>query len=131
MNVELDAVLRPAGHRMPDQPPMGIRRRSVFDRHGSEIGTVGNLLIDPRQRKVRLLGIDHGGRLGILATPLYVPVETVERITDDMVGIDRTGFYVAAAPNYDPLVADSDERLADLYRYYNLPPARGVTSWTA
>ncbi|WP_328478420.1 PRC-barrel domain-containing protein [Actinoplanes sp. NBC_00393] len=92
------------------------------DRDGREIGEVGDLLIDRRQRRVRLLRVDHGGLLGILTTPVFVPVETIERVSGDAVDIGRSWFQVAAAPQCHLAGPDADMQLADLYAYYAHPP---------
>jgi sporulation protein YlmC with PRC-barrel domain len=115
-------------------PEQDIRGRTVVDREGNEIGKVGDLLIDPEQKRVRLLRVEHGGLFGIGATPLFIPVETVERITDDLVGIDRTRGEIAGAPQYDPELIDGQKYMDDLYSHYGhspywapgyMPPARG------
>ncbi|MEU4428468.1 PRC-barrel domain-containing protein [Actinoplanes sp. NPDC024001] len=103
---------------VPNDPAEDIRGRRVRDRDGKEIGEVGDLLIDRGRRAVRLLRVDHGGLLGILATPVFVPAEAVVRVAGDAVDIDQSWFQVAAAPEYDPAGADHDRQLADLYAYY-------------
>lgn len=111
-----------------------IRGHRVVDRDGDEIGKVDDLLIDSEQRRVRMLRVRHGGLLGIGATPLFLPVETVEHVADDLVMIGRSRIQVAGAPGYDPELVDRDERMGALYDYYGyapygapgyLPPARG------
>lgn len=71
-------------------PAQDVRGRTVSDCDGNQIGKVDDLLIDPVRKKVRLLRVEHGGLFGVGATPLFVPVETVERVTDDEVGVDRS-----------------------------------------
>jgi hypothetical protein len=97
-------------------PATDVRGRTVLDRDDSVVGTVDDLLIETRQNGVCLVRIDHGVRLGILATPVYLPVELVVRLTEGMVSIDRSWFQVAAAPPFDPGAA------ADLYEYYGCTP---------
>ncbi|WP_328474461.1 PRC-barrel domain-containing protein [Actinoplanes sp. NBC_00393] len=122
-----------SGQMLAD-PDQDIRGRKVLDRDGNEIGKVDDLLIDQEEQKVRLLRVEHGGLFGIGATALFIPVETVERVTDDKVGIDRSRVQVADAPQYDPEVVDRDQQMAGLYDYYGyapywapgyVPPARG------
>jgi sporulation protein YlmC with PRC-barrel domain len=96
--------------------------RKVLDLDGNEIGTVGDLLIDTERRQVRLLRVEHGGLFGVGATPLFIPVETVARVSDDEVSIDRTRVEVAAAPAYDPELVDRDRHLTNLYGYYGYAP---------
>nr|WP_221383246.1 PRC-barrel domain-containing protein [Actinoplanes polyasparticus] len=66
-----------------------IRGRQVIDREGKEIGRVEDLLIDTEQKRVRFLCVEHDGLFGVGAAPLFIPVEAVERITDDEAGIER------------------------------------------
>jgi hypothetical protein len=65
MNVYLGilAWLRDSGQTLAGPGPH-VRGRTVRDCDGNEIGTVGDLLIDPAQRKVRLLQVEHGGLFG-------------------------------------------------------------------
>lgn len=135
MNVESGTLMRlgDTGQMLAD-PDQDIRGRKVLDRDGNEIGKVDDLLIDPDQQKVRLLRVEHGGLFGVGATPLFIPVETVERVTEDEVSLDRTRVQVAAAPEYDPEIVDRDKQMANLYGYYGytpywapgfIPPSRG------
>lgn len=123
MNVEPGILvrLRDSGQTLAD-PGQDVRGRTVRDCDGNEIGAVGDLLIDPAQRKVRLLQVEHGGLFGVGTAPLYIPAETVERVTNADVHVDRTRVQVATAPEYDPELADRDSRMTDLYDYYGCPP---------
>jgi sporulation protein YlmC with PRC-barrel domain len=94
----------------------------VLDRAGNEIGKVDDLLIDTEHKRVRMLRVEHGGLLGIGTTPLFIPVEAVERITDDEVGIERSRGEVADAPRYEPELVDADTYFTDLYGYYRYMP---------
>jgi sporulation protein YlmC with PRC-barrel domain len=98
-------------------PAQDIRGHKVIDRDGEEIGKVDDLLVDNEQQKVRMLRVEHGGLLGIGATPLFLPVETVEHVEDDKVMIGRSQVQVVGAPEYDPELVDRDERMAALYDY--------------
>ena len=122
-----------SGQMLAD-PAQDIRGRKVLDRDGHEMGRVGDLLIDTELHKVRLVRVEHGGLFGVGATPLFIPVEAVERVTDDEVGIDRSRVQVASAPQYDPDLVDKDEYFNELYGYYGfspygthgyVPPSRG------
>lgn len=110
-------TLSDSDHMLAD-PQQDIRGRTVVDRDGNEIGKIGDLLIDTEHEKVRLILVEHGGLFGIGATPLFLPVETLERVTDDVVRIDRSRVHVAEAPHYDPELVDGDKYMAQLYRYY-------------
>jgi sporulation protein YlmC with PRC-barrel domain len=123
MNVDPGILvrLRDSGKTLA-APEQDVRGRTVRDCDGNEIGTVGDLLIDPAQRKVRLLQVEHDGLFGVGTGPMYIPAETVERVTDGDVHVDRTRVQVATAPEYDPDLTDSDRRMTDLYDYYGCPP---------
>ncbi|MEV0902766.1 PRC-barrel domain-containing protein [Actinoplanes sp. NPDC049802] len=130
MNVESGTLMRldDSGRLLAD-PDQDVRGRTVLDCDGHEIDTVVDLLIDPEQRKVRLLVVEHGGLFGVGAMPLLIPVETVCQVTDGVVRLDRTRVQVAEAPQYAPDLVDREEPLTDLYGYYGftafIPPPRG------
>ncbi|MCM4083859.1 PRC-barrel domain-containing protein [Paractinoplanes hotanensis] len=135
MNIESGTMMRlgDSGQMLADRD-QDIRGRKVLDRDGHELGKVDDLLIDTEHRKVRLVRVEHGGLFGIGATPLFIPVEAVERVTDEEVGIDRSRVQVAGAPHYDPDLVDKDEYFNELYGYYGyapygapgyVPPSRG------
>jgi sporulation protein YlmC with PRC-barrel domain len=99
-------------------PGQDVRGRTVLDCEGNEIGKVDDLLIDTEHKAVRLLRVQHGGLFGIGATPLYIPVEAVERVTQDEVVVGRSRAQIAEAPQYDPELVDGDDHFARLYRHY-------------
>jgi sporulation protein YlmC with PRC-barrel domain len=123
MNVQSGTLMRlgDSGQMLAD-PDQDIRGRKVLDRDGNEIGKVGELLIDAHEQKVRLLRVEHGGLFGVGATPLFIPAEAIEQVTEDEVRLDRTRVQVATAPEYDPEIVDRDEQMAKLYGYYGYPP---------
>jgi len=103
-----------------------IRGRKVKDKDGKDIGTVHDLLIDDRERKVRFLLVEHGGFLGLGRTKSFIPVDAITRITADDVLINHTRDHVAAAPGYAPdLVADRAYH-GSIYSHYGYMPY-----WTA
>lgn len=110
-----------SGQMLAD-PAQDVRGRRVLDQDGHDIGRVDDLLVDIEHEKVRLLRVAHGGLFGVGATPLFIPVEAVQRVTDDEVGIDRSRVQVAEAPHYDPELVDKDRYFAELYDYYGYPP---------
>ncbi|MEU8659751.1 PRC-barrel domain-containing protein [Actinoplanes philippinensis] len=130
MNVESGTLMRleDSGRQLAD-PEQDIRGHTVLDRDGHEIGNVGDLLIDPVQRRVRLLVVEHGGLFGVGATPLFIPVETAHLVTEGVIRLDRTRVQVAEAPQYDPELVDQEKPMTDLYGYYGftpfIPPPRG------
>jgi sporulation protein YlmC with PRC-barrel domain len=105
-------------------PTEDIRERRVVGKAGEEIGTVDDLLIDERERKVRLLQVKAGGLLGLGETKFLVPVDAITRINDDTVYIDQTRERVVGAPRYDPaLTREAD--WTDLYQHYGYRPFYG------
>ena len=102
-------------------PDEDIRGRKVVDRAGEEVGTVDDLMIDDRDRKVRFLRVASGGFLGLGETKFMIPVDAITRITDDVVWIDQTRERLAGAPPYDPELADNAYWQA-LYGYYGYSP---------
>jgi sporulation protein YlmC with PRC-barrel domain len=101
MNVEPGILvrLRDSGQTLAD-PGQDVRGRTVRDCDGNELGAVGDLLIDPVQRKVRLLQVEHGGLFGVGTAPLYIPAETVERVTIHDVHVERTRVSDADCSRY-------------------------------
>lgn len=123
MHVDPGTLMRlgDSGQKLADSG-QDVRGRKVRDRDGNEIGMVGDLLIDPAQQKVRLLQVEHGGLFGVGPAPLYIPAETVERVTNDEIHVDRTRVHVATAPECHPELVGKDNQMTDLYDYYGYPP---------
>lgn len=102
-------------------PVEDVRGNKVVDRSGDEIGSVDDLLIDDREKKVRFLQIASGGFLGIGETKFLMPVDAVTKIVADTVYIDKTREHVAGSPRYDPDLID-DPYLNNVYGYYGYAP---------
>lgn len=97
-----------------------IRGRAVVDAWGQELGSVGDLLVDDRDRKVRFLDVDNA------ESRFLLPVEAVIRVSGDRVYVNQTRDRVLAAPPYDP--ASAEETFLDgLYGFYGY----GVPFWDA
>jgi len=106
-------------------PNEDIRGRKVLDKNGDEVGTVDDLLIDDRERKVRLLEVASGGFLGLGATKVLIPVEAITTI-DEQVHINHTREHVARAPRYDPDLVQDQHYLGGVYGYYGYGPFWGA-----
>jgi sporulation protein YlmC with PRC-barrel domain len=102
-------------------PAEDIRGRDVRDRDGEDLGKVDDLLIDTAEHKVRFLRIEHGGVLGLGATPSFVPVDAITRISGDTVHLSESRERVTGAPRYDPDVIDGSDLYDSLYGYYGRP----------
>jgi sporulation protein YlmC with PRC-barrel domain len=98
-----------------------IRGRRVLDSKKEEVGTVHDLLIDDREKRVRFLLIEAGGFLGLGARKFLIPVDAVTRIDQKNVYVNLSRDHVAGAPAYDPDLID-ERYLAQIYGYYGLGP---------
>lgn len=107
-------------------PQEDIRGFMVVDQAGEEIGKVDDLLIDTEEKKVRFLQVASGGFLGLGATKLYIPVDAVTEIEDEMVHINQTKERITGAHHYDPKLSE-DRYSKGLCRYYGCPPYWGVS----
>lgn len=103
-----------------------IRGRNVKDKDGNDIGTVDDLLIDDRERKVRFLRVEHGGFLGFGETKSFIPVDAITRITNDDVHINHSRDHVANAPRYDPDLVDERTYYGSIFGYYGYMPFWGA-----
>lgn len=103
-----------------------VRGREVKDTNGTGIGTIADLLIDERQKKVRFMLVEHGGFLGFGETKSLIPVEAITKITEHHVLIDQSGERVTAAPAYDPKLIDDGLHHAGVYQHYGYAPYWGV-----
>ena len=101
-----------------------IRDLKVMDISGEEFGTVHDLFIDEQERKVRFLEISSGGFLGLGTTKILMPVETISRITADVVYTNQSRERVAGAPRYDPTLVE-ERYVSDVYSHYGYPPYWG------
>jgi sporulation protein YlmC with PRC-barrel domain len=105
-------------------PAEDVRGRKVLDKVGEEIGSVDDLLIDDREKKVRFLRVAAGGFLGLGETTFLIPVDAVTRVTPDAVRVDQTRERVTAGPRYDPDVVREPD-WSSVYGYYGYPPYWG------
>jgi sporulation protein YlmC with PRC-barrel domain len=75
-----------------------MRGRKVTDKDGKDVGKVHDVFVDDRQRKARLLLVEHGGFLGIDEKKSFIPVDAISLTTSDDVYINDTRDHVAEAP---------------------------------
>ena len=121
-------------HRLHDigetvaNPDEDVRGRKVLDTAGKHIGSVEGLMVDDAENKVRFLRVECGGFLGLGATHVMIPVDTITNITKDAVTIDRVGEELHKAPRYDPaLINEPDEHYwGGVYGYYGFAPYWGA-----
>ncbi|HEU4681113.1 MAG TPA: PRC-barrel domain-containing protein [Gemmatimonadales bacterium] len=98
-----------------------LRGREVRDIAGEKIGTVDEVLVDDREKQVRLVLVGAGGFLGLENTQVLIPVDAIIRITDAEVYIRRTRRHAAGAPLYDSRLVDQ-RYLESVYAYYGYYP---------
>lgn len=108
-----------------ENPAEDIRGRDVVDAAGEKIGHVKDLLIDDSEHKVRLMEIGHGGILGIGESKVLVPIDSIDRIDEEVVHVNQTRERIAGAPRYDPELVEERDYYGSLYGYYGVGPYWG------
>ncbi len=103
-------------------PADDVRGQTVVDSHGDEVGEVDGLVVDNKERRVRLLQVGSGGFLGIGKRKALIPVEAVTAVDDDAVHIDTEREWVANGPAYDPDLVLDQTTAAGFYDYYGYLP---------
>ena len=101
-----------------DDPEQDIRGHSLRDESGRELGTIDDLLVDDRERKVRFMLVGVGGFLGVGEKTVIVPVDAIKSIDSDSVHVSESGEGVADAPGYDPNLLSDAEYQRDVYDWY-------------
>jgi sporulation protein YlmC with PRC-barrel domain len=101
-----------------------VRGATVLGSDGEELGKVSSLIVDPDERRVRLLEVASGGLLGMGKEHRLIPVDAVVAVTEDTVTIGRTRAEIAHAPGYDPDLQQAQplEYFDELYGYYGMSP---------
>jgi uncharacterized protein YrrD len=94
----------------------------VVDRHGEEIGSVDDLLMDDRENRVRFLKVGHGGFLGIGEDHFLVPIDAITRIDEEHVHIDRSQSDLSDAPGYNPELAETPDYYPGVYGWWDYAP---------
>jgi sporulation protein YlmC with PRC-barrel domain len=105
-------------------PAMDLRGRDAYDRNGEQVGTINDVLIDPDQRKARMIEISTGGGLlGLGKKQFLVPVEAISGGDPRTVYIDKEKDELLAGPEYHPDQTDEEEaHYAEVYAYYGKAP---------
>jgi sporulation protein YlmC with PRC-barrel domain len=85
---------------VPANPEDDLRGKAVYDPEEQQIGSVGDLYIDPQEREVRFLDVGAGGFLGMGEKNYLVPVEAVVEVAEERVTIEpgRTEKVEGPAP---------------------------------
>jgi sporulation protein YlmC with PRC-barrel domain len=105
-------------------PAMDLRGRDATDHDGQAVGTVTDVLIDPDQRKARMLQVvSGGGLLGLGKKEFLVPVEAIAGGDPRTTYIDKLKDEILAGPEYHPDKIDDEEaHYADVYAHYGKTP---------
>jgi hypothetical protein len=98
--------------------------RPVHDRTGEEIGTVEDVLIEPRHLHAPFVLVQWGGLLGLGRQERLVPMEAVERIEPGGVYLNRDKDLVTSAPGYQDNMSLEDAELhyQAIYDLYGITP---------
>lgn len=93
--------LRDSGMKFRD-PSKDIRGRDVIGRDGEKLGMVEDLLLDDYESRLRFIQIAHGGFLGIGRDTFILPVNTITKIEERQIHVDRTRDDVLRESQYLP-----------------------------
>lgn len=88
-----------------ENPEQDIRGKDVYHVDGEQIGSVDDVYIDRRERKVRFLEVGAGGFLGIGEKHFLIPVESVTEVGEARVIIEPGRERVEGSPPFDTAVA--------------------------
>jgi sporulation protein YlmC with PRC-barrel domain len=78
-----------------------VRGMPVMDVRDHRVGEVEEILVDPEQRRARLLVVASGGVLGLAQHHRLVPVDAVSRV-HGAVRLERSDLHVESGFDYDP-----------------------------
>src|SRR3954449_6959412 len=100
---------------MPDLDTMlGWRGKTVLDRDGEKVGTLGDLYLDRKTDRPAYAGV----RTGLFKrNESIVPLEGAREIDGDLL-LPYAAEQIREAPNVDPDVALSDEEEERLHSHY-------------
>ena len=104
---------------MFENPAQDIRGKDVYDAYGEQIGSVDDLYVDGRERKVRFLEVGAGGFLGIGKKHLLVPVEYVTEVGEVRITIEPGREMATGSPPFDTTVVPlTTSHQRDVYNHY-------------
>ncbi len=98
-----------------------VTGRTVRTTDGDEIGNVDDMLIDPDSDSVRFLVVASGGFLGMGKEKMFIPVEAVANVGDEVL-IELSREKLGGAPGYDPALVPDRTYYDQLYGYYGITP---------
>jgi sporulation protein YlmC with PRC-barrel domain len=97
-----------------------VRGMTVVDVRDHRVGQVDEILMDPDERRARLLVVASGGVLGLGEHRRLVPVEAVARVRAT-VRLERSDLHVESGFEYDP-VQPGPVDYAPVYSYFGYVP---------
>ena len=97
-----------------------VRGMPVKDVRDHRVGEVEEILIDPHERRARLLVVASGGILGLGENHRLVPVDAVSHVRDD-VRLERSDLHVDSGFDYDPAPRDQVD-YRPVYSYFGYTP---------
>lgn len=106
------------------EPAMDVRGREVRDRGGNHVGTVADLLIDPAERRVRMVELETDGTMfGIGSHRKLVPLEAITSADPRTIYVNATEEEILALDDYRPAEGDAEEaQYLAAYGAYGLTP---------
>jgi sporulation protein YlmC with PRC-barrel domain len=107
-----------------DDPAADLRDREVLDRDGQHVGTVADMLVEPKSGTPRLLEVESGGGVfGLGRKSRLIPVEAVSGGDPRSVYVERGRDEILSTDPYQPSDGDEEEaQYASAYAAYDLPP---------
>lgn len=93
--------IRDSGMKIQDSSK-DIRGRDVIDRNGEKLGTIDDLLMDDRESRIRFIQVAHGGFLGIRQEHFILPVNTIMKVEERQVHVDRVRDDIVRESTYAP-----------------------------
>ena len=97
-----------------------VRGLLVMDVRDHRVGEVEDLLVDPAQRRARLLVVASGGLIGLAQHHRLVPVDAICRVGGD-IRLERSDLHVESGFDYDP-APDAPVDYHAVYSYFGYTP---------
>ena len=97
-----------------------VRGMPVMDVRDHRVGEVEEILVDPQERRARLLVVASGGVLGLGERHRLVPVDAVSRVRAH-VRLERSDLHVESGFDYDP-APDAPVDYHAVYSYFGYTP---------
>jgi hypothetical protein len=102
--------------------PLGdVRRRQVVTADDQGVGTIVDLIVDRRTKRIRFLEFQADELDGIGQHLGLIPVQAVERVDEYHVYVGCTRGVIASAPTYNPHIALVDLYVHEVYEHFGCP----------